>query len=208
MTEQAKAIVSAGPGGFSLSRAAVDELNQRRPHLFEGPFDKWGFQLDDDETEESLLRRFWFAVFRKGKMYFLAPEDRRLRTDPVLVSRLEIEGDAALRGDASGKLNLVTLPKGVGWYVFVHEDGSEAIWGREHQGMAAAGVNEMSQNQASTQLSFRDVLHTRAWLGDRDLMFELAKKLGYPYFLWNDQVHAVEDSTTYSLTALTADDVV
>lgn len=56
------------------------------------------------------------------------------------------------------------------------------------------------------QLSFRDVLHTRAHVGHIDRMLELAQTLGYPYFLWNDRVYQA-GKTTYTETGLTASDV-
>lgn len=58
------------------------------------------------------------------------------------------------------------------------------------------------------QLSFRDVLHTRERLGHIDRIYELAKQLGYPYFLWNDRVFKLGAESRYVDTGLTVSDVV
>lgn len=57
------------------------------------------------------------------------------------------------------------------------------------------------------QLSFRDVLHSRGErLGHIDRMRDLARTLGYPYFLWNDRVYAT-DRADYVDTGLTVSNV-
>lgn len=53
----------------------------------------------------------------------------------------------------------------------------------------------MTQENRSTisQYSYRDVLHTRGNIGHIDKMAQLARELGYPYFLWNDRLFKVSD---------------
>lgn len=47
-------------------------------------------------------------------------------------------------------------------------------------------------NCETTTLSFRDVLHARQRIGHIRFMFELAKQLGYPFFIWADRVYKIE----------------
>lgn len=51
------------------------------------------------------------------------------------------------------------------------------------------------------QISFRDVLHARANIGHINKMFDLAKTLGYPYFIWNERVYKAGDES-YNDTGL------
>ncbi len=41
------------------------------------------------------------------------------------------------------------------------------------------------------QLSFKDVLTCKVWLGDVVKMYNFASQLGYEYFLWNDRVYRI-----------------
>lgn len=42
------------------------------------------------------------------------------------------------------------------------------------------------------QLTYRDVLTCKTWLGHIERMYKYAIDLGYEYFLWNDRVYRVE----------------
>ena len=56
-------------------------------------------------------------------------------------------------------------------------------------------------------LSYRDVMHTTLHIGHIDHMLDLANKLGYPYFIWNDSVYHCLDEKTCVDTGLTKNDI-
>lgn len=41
----------------------------------------------------------------------------------------------------------------------------------------------------NTELTWKNVMYPHAWIGHISEMQELAKSVGYPYFLWNDSVY-------------------
>jgi hypothetical protein len=44
------------------------------------------------------------------------------------------------------------------------------------------------------ELNYYTVIHSKfAWVGSIMEMWKLAKKLEYPYFLWNDRVYTTAD---------------
>lgn len=122
-----KIIVAAEAGGFSLDRETVNDLFDRLPDLFDEPLSPAGFKLRTTESEATLLGRYWSAVMQDGFLRFLDTESTALRTDPLLVEKLEREGDAGLRGPVGSRLAIVDVPDEIDWYIFVDDDGSEAV---------------------------------------------------------------------------------
>lgn len=122
-----KIIVAADAGGFSLNRETVNDLFVRHPDLFDEPLSPVGFKLRSTDSEDALLERYWAAVMDEGFLRFLDSDSPKLRTDPLLVAKVALEGDAGLRGPAGSKLAIVEIPDETDWYLFVDDDGSEAV---------------------------------------------------------------------------------
>ena len=43
----------------------------------------------------------------------------------------------------------------------------------------------------ANNLTYRNVLTCKTWLGDIARMYKHARELGYEYFLWNDRVYRI-----------------
>lgn len=120
-----KIIIGPCVCGFTLNRAAVEDLFVRRPELFDEPLPAESFRLSG-QSDAELLDYYWNAVLRDGQLHFLI-ESPEVRTDPILVARLEREGSAALIGPMARLLKVVEVPDDVQWYLFEDDSGAESV---------------------------------------------------------------------------------
>ena len=121
-----KIIISSNPGSFSLKRELLEELFERFPDLFQEAFPVEELRLPG-QTDEEVREWHDSAVLQGDSLYFLKDRDANLRTLPYLVGLLEDNGSDALTGRFCSSLKIVELPDNVDWYLYSHDDGSEAV---------------------------------------------------------------------------------
>ena len=121
-----KVIISPNSGSFSLKRELLEELFERFPDLFQDAFPVEELRLPG-QTDEEVREWHDSAVLQGDSLYFLKDRNPELRTLPYLVELLEEKGSDALTGRYCSSLKLVEFPDNGEWYLYTHDDGTEAI---------------------------------------------------------------------------------
>lgn len=121
-----KIIISPESGSFSLKREILEALFTQFPDLFQDAFPVEELRLPGQSDEEV---REWHdsAVLQGSNLYFIKDRDAALRTHPYLLQLLEKEGSDAVAGRFCSALKIVEVPDNVEWYLYTHDDGTEAI---------------------------------------------------------------------------------
>jgi hypothetical protein len=116
-----KVLINASSYAFRLHRPVLEALWESNPELF----DEDGLPASEFDgmvvPGRTLLDSFDWAVERDGVLHFLTLFSLELRTLPSLIARAE-SGE-----DLGPGLQVVTAPDWPDWYVYVYEDGKEAI---------------------------------------------------------------------------------
>ena len=53
------------------------------------------------------------------------------------------------------------------------------------------------KDEIENPVTWRNVLHTKAWLGNISVLHQHAVALGYPYMMWNDHIYRVEPTDCF-----------